>query len=54
MVKDHYANLGFAHLDGDDGGPTRWVLATDTDISAAPMTVRRVGEDAAQTAEPAT
>jgi len=30
---------------GEDGGPTRWTLQTDTEISAAPMKVRRASRE---------
>jgi FkbH-like protein len=48
MVRDHYRKLGFAPLEGEggsDGG--EWLLATDGEIAAAPMTVRRAAAMAA-------
>jgi FkbH-like protein len=39
MVRDHYRKLGFAPV---SGAGDEWVLATDGEIAAAPMTVRRV------------
>ena len=41
MVRDHYAKLGFAALDEDRDGITRWTLGTDAEVAAAPMDVER-------------
>ena len=44
MVRDHYRKLGFAPASASEasGAGDEWVLATDDEIAAAPMTVRRV------------
>jgi predicted enzyme involved in methoxymalonyl-ACP biosynthesis len=41
MVRDHYRKLGFTALDTTVEGD-EWLLSTDCEIAAAPMTVRRV------------
>lgn len=46
LVRDHYAGLGFTLLDRAEDGTTRWTLDTDAAIPAAPMRVRRAGEEA--------
>jgi FkbH-like protein len=46
MVQDHYGKLGFVPLDEDADGTARWVLDTETDVAAVPMTVRRAGAPA--------
>jgi FkbH-like protein len=43
LVKDHYRKLGFALLDEDESGGSRWEFDTATDVEAAPMTVERAG-----------
>jgi FkbH-like protein len=40
MVRDHYAKLGFALLQENDG-ETRWELPTSVEVAIVPMTVRR-------------
>ena len=44
LVEDHYAKLGFALLDAQDGGATRWALSVD-DVPAAslPIAIQRAG-----------
>jgi FkbH-like protein len=44
MVRDHYRKLGFAPLGGEG---SEWLLATEGEIAAAPMIVRRVAALAA-------
>jgi FkbH-like protein len=39
MVSDHYQKLGFARRAAEGGD--EWLLSTDVEIAAAPMTVRR-------------
>jgi FkbH-like protein len=41
MVRDHYRKLGFTAVDTTVEGD-EWLLSTDCEIAAAPMTVRRV------------
>jgi FkbH-like protein len=44
LVKEHYAKLGFALIDTQPDGSTRWALPADTaSAEALPMTVRRTG-----------
>jgi predicted enzyme involved in methoxymalonyl-ACP biosynthesis len=43
IVRDHYQNLGFTQIDAKPDGETLWVLATVTDITGAPLQVRRSG-----------
>jgi FkbH-like protein len=40
LVRDHYQKLGFSPV-SPDHGTTVWEIAADTDIPAAPMSVRR-------------
>jgi FkbH-like protein len=40
LVRDHYQKLGFSAV-SEENGTTVWEMATDTDIPAAPMRVRR-------------
>lgn len=43
MVRDHYEKLGFSRFEQDAAGDAEyWVIATDTEIDAPPMTVRRI------------
>jgi FkbH-like protein len=41
MVSGHYQKLGFAPIGAPDGG-SEWLLSTDIEVEAAPMTVRRL------------
>lgn len=43
MVKDHFAKLGFSHVEENTNGVTAWEIAADTQVDAAPMVVRRDG-----------
>jgi FkbH-like protein len=47
LVRDHYHKLGFKNLAERSDGTTEWSLATATEVTAAPMIVRRSGFDAA-------
>jgi FkbH-like protein len=47
LVRDHYADLGFAEAGLGPDGETRWRIDADAMIPAAPMTVRRLREHAA-------
>jgi FkbH-like protein len=40
MVSDHYRKLGFTGIGATDSG-SEWMLSTDIELEAAPMTVRR-------------
>jgi FkbH-like protein len=48
LVRDHYQKLGF-HIVSEENGTTVWEMATDTDIPAAPMSVRRASPEMADT-----
>ena len=43
LVRDHYQKLGFEKIEEQPDGATIWSLPTDTEVSPAPMTVRRAG-----------
>lgn len=45
LVADHYANLGFAPVDGASGPGTLWTLSADADVNAAAFRVVRTGFD---------
>jgi FkbH-like protein len=51
MVQDHYANLGFAHIETRAGGDSVWQLATNVIVDTIPMRVRRVGFDMTRTTD---
>jgi FkbH-like protein len=48
MVREHYAKLGFSKLREEADGTTIWTLPCCTEITAAPMTVRRFSEAMAE------
>ncbi|HTA37673.1 MAG TPA: HAD-IIIC family phosphatase, partial [Candidatus Acidoferrales bacterium] len=43
LVRDHYRKLGFALLDEDERGASRWELGSNAEIEEAPMEVVRAG-----------
>ncbi len=49
LVEDHYKKLGFAFVDGQDGGATTWELdVASAPQEALPMTIKHRGFEAAE------
>jgi FkbH-like protein len=45
LVRDHYAGLGFARLDGDDSGGSAWILRLDNGWSGGRTFITETGFD---------
>jgi FkbH-like protein len=43
LVVDHYEKLGFRSVGSHADGTTVWELSTETEVAAAPMTIKRSG-----------